>query len=151
MTATVCRLGRGDLETMRQLNAMFAFAFNEPGTYVPAPSDAYLRQVLGREGVIVLVAEIDGEVVGGLVAYVLDKLERERSEIYIYDLAVAGAHRRLGIATALIAEVQSIASDIGAWALFVQADHGDDPAIALYTKLGTREDVMHFDIPAAAR
>jgi aminoglycoside 3-N-acetyltransferase I len=29
----------------------------------------------------------------------------------------------------------------------VQADHGDDPAIALYTKLGTREDVLHFDIP----
>jgi hypothetical protein len=28
----------------------------------------------------------------------------------------------------------------------VQADYGDDPAIALYTKLGEREDVMHFDI-----
>jgi hypothetical protein len=28
----------------------------------------------------------------------------------------------------------------------VQADHGDDPAIALYTGLGTREDVLHFDI-----
>jgi aminoglycoside 3-N-acetyltransferase I len=31
--------------------------------------------------------------------------------------------------------------------VFVQADRGDDPAIALYTKLGTREDVLHFDIP----
>jgi len=30
--------------------------------------------------------------------------------------------------------------------LYVQADYGDDPAIALYEKLGTREDVMHFDI-----
>jgi aminoglycoside 3-N-acetyltransferase I len=29
----------------------------------------------------------------------------------------------------------------------VQADYGDDPAIALYEKLGRREDVMHFDIP----
>jgi aminoglycoside 3-N-acetyltransferase I len=28
----------------------------------------------------------------------------------------------------------------------VQADYGDDPAIALYTKLGRREDVLHFDI-----
>jgi hypothetical protein len=28
----------------------------------------------------------------------------------------------------------------------VQADYGDDPAVALYTKLGVREDVMHFDI-----
>jgi aminoglycoside 3-N-acetyltransferase I len=31
--------------------------------------------------------------------------------------------------------------------IFVQADYGDDPAIALYTKLGSREDVIHFDIP----
>jgi aminoglycoside 3-N-acetyltransferase I len=30
--------------------------------------------------------------------------------------------------------------------IYVQADYGDDPAIALYTKLGAREDVMHFDI-----
>ena len=27
------------------------------------------------------------------------------------------------------------------------ADLKDDPAIALYTKLGRREDVLHFDIP----
>ena len=25
--------------------------------------------------------------------------------------------------------------------------YGDYPAIALYPELGTREDVMHFDIP----
>jgi aminoglycoside 3-N-acetyltransferase I len=31
--------------------------------------------------------------------------------------------------------------------IFVQADYGDDPAIALYSKLGTREEVLHFDIP----
>jgi len=29
----------------------------------------------------------------------------------------------------------------------VQADHGDDPAIALYDKLGAREEVLHFDLP----
>lgn len=33
----------------------------------------------------------------------------------------------------------------------VQADHGQDAAVALYSKLGTREDVMHFDIPPGAR
>ena len=135
---------------MRALNAMFATEFDDPDSYVPAPSDDYLRQALEREAVIALVAEDAGTIVGGLVAYVLDKLEQERSEIYIYDLAVAEAHRRRGIATALIAEVQSIAADIGAWVIYVQADHGDDPAIALYTKLGTREDVMHFDIAPQA-
>jgi aminoglycoside 3-N-acetyltransferase I len=39
----------------------------------------------------------------------------------------------------------------GVYVTFVQADYGDEAAIALYTKLGSREDVMHFDIaPPAA-
>jgi len=86
-------------------------------------------------------------VVGGLVAYQLRKFEQERSEIYIYDLAVAEEHRRQGIATALIRELQRIAAERGAYVIFVQADYGDPPAVALYTKLGIREEVLHFDIP----
>lgn len=46
----------------------------------------------------------------------------------------------------MIELLREIARAIGAWAIYVQADHGDDPAVALYTTLGTREDVMHFDI-----
>jgi hypothetical protein len=30
--------------------------------------------------------------------------------------------------------------------MFVQADVGDEPAIQLYTSLGRREEVLHFDI-----
>jgi aminoglycoside 3-N-acetyltransferase I len=78
------------------------------------------------------------------------QFEQPRSEIYIYDLAVAAAHRRQGIATALIQELKRIAAARGAYVIFVQADLGDEPAIALYTKLGVREDVLHFDIAVEA-
>ena len=84
--------------------------------------------------------------VGGLAAYVLDKFEQERSEVYIYDLAVAEPHRRSGIATALIEALKPIAAERGAYVIFVQADPVDAPAVALYSKLGQREDVLHFDI-----
>ena len=63
-----------------------------------------------------------------------------------YVHAVEQAYRRQGIATALIEAVRAVAADRGAWVVFVQADYGDEPAIQLYTKLGRREDVMHFDI-----
>jgi aminoglycoside 3-N-acetyltransferase I len=76
----------------------------------------------------------------------LQKFEQERSEVYIYDLAVAAPHRRRGIATALINELKGVARVRGADIIFVQADLEDEPAIALYTKLGVREDVLHFDI-----
>ena len=142
------RLGAGDLPLLRQLNAVFAEAFGDAGTYLAStPGEAYCRRVLGNPLLIALVAERAGSVVGGLVAYELQKLERERSEVYLYDLAVAEAHRRQGIATALIDRLRAIAHERGAWVAFVQADPGDDPAIALYTRLGTREDVMHFDLP----
>jgi aminoglycoside 3-N-acetyltransferase I len=72
---------------------------------------------------------------------------RERRELYIYDLAVDERHRRRGIATALIKYLRIIAAQRGVWVIYVQADHGDIPAIALYDKLGAREDVFHFDIP----
>jgi len=147
VSVEVRRLGPSDIAGMRALNALFAAAFDDPESYRSAPpDDAYLERQLGKEGMIVVAAFDGAAVVGGLVGYVLDKLEQERSEIYIYDLAIAEAHRRRGIATALIAEVQTIAADTGAWVVYVQADYGDEPAIALYTKLGSREDVMHFDI-----
>ena len=132
---------------MRAMLAMFGDAFGEPHTYRGAqPRDAYLARLLGSDTFIALAALKGDDVVGGIAAYVLPKFEQERSEVYIYDLAVAEAHRRQRIATDLIEELQRIAASRGAYVIFVQADYGDDPAIALYTKLGTREDVLHFDI-----
>jgi ribosomal protein S18 acetylase RimI-like enzyme len=126
---------------------MFGEAFHEVETYSEAqPGTAYLERLLGTDTFIALAAVVDDRVVGGVAAYVLPKFEQARSEIYIYDLAVAETHRRQGIATGMIAELQKIGGLRGAHVIFVQADHGDDPAIALYTKLGVREDVMHFDI-----
>jgi aminoglycoside 3-N-acetyltransferase I len=151
-TFTLRRLGPADLPLLRRLNALFGDAFEYPATYTAAPpSDAYLAALLAKEHVIALVALARDEVLGGLVAYELDKLERARREMYIYDLAVAAAHRRRGIATALIEHLREIAAQRGAWVVYVQADHGDDPAIALYEKLGVREDVLHFDIGVEAQ
>ena len=144
---SIRKLAPADVPAMRALNALFAEAFNDRDSYAGAvPDDAYLERLLGREHFIALVATKGEEIVGGLAAYVLEKFEKERSEIYIYDLAVAEAHRREGIATALIERLKAIAAERGAWVVFVQADHGDDPAIALYSKLGVREEVLHFDI-----
>jgi aminoglycoside 3-N-acetyltransferase I len=136
-----------DVALMEAMSTTFGEAFDEVETYSGArPSRTYLARLLGSDCFIALAALKGSEVVGGIAAYELKKFEQERSEIYIYDLAVAAAHRREGIATALIAELQKIAAARGAYVIFVQADLGDAPAIALYTKLGRREDVLHFDI-----
>jgi aminoglycoside 3-N-acetyltransferase I len=143
-----------DIPLMEALSATFGEAFDDVDTYTGnRPGADYLRRLLGGDSFIALAAVKNGDVVGGLAAYELRKFEQERSEIYIYDLAVSATHRREGIATTLIEELKKVAARRGAYVIFVQADTGveDGPAIALYTKLGVREDVLHFDIAVEGR
>ena len=150
MTYRVQRLLPGDVELTHGLLTVFGEAFEDVETYgAKRPSPAYLKDLLSSPTLVALVALKDEQVVGGLVAYELRKLEQERSEIYIYDLAVSASHRREGIATALINALRAIGRERGAYVVYVQADPPDAPAVALYTKLGTREDVYHFDIPVS--
>lgn len=146
------QLTPSDIALMDAWLTMFGDAFGEPGNYEDKrPSSAYLERLLGSEFFIALAALRNEMVVGGIAAYELRKFEQERSEIYLYDLAVAAGHRREGIATAMISKLKALATARGAYVIFVQADRNDAPAIALYSKFGTREDVHHFDIPVARR
>ena len=144
--AEYARLGPADDDRLDQLNRFFARAFPDPDILdCSGASHRQRAEWLANEQNVALVALHDGAIVGGLVAYRLDKIEGRR-EFYIYDLAVDEAHRRKGIATELISLLRDLARDAGAWAVYVQADPPDEPAVALYTKLGTREDVLHFDL-----
>lgn len=147
MSLSIRQLTPESVPLMDELLTVFGKAFNEVDTYGRnRPTAEYLRQLLGSDYFIALAALQSDEVVGGIAAYELRKFEQQRSEIYIYDLAVSEMHRRKGVATALIDELKKIAAARAAYVIFVQADFGDEPAIALYTKLGIREDVLHFDI-----
>ena len=146
---TLHKLTPDDLPLMDGLLETFGQVFNQMDTYVGhRPPAAYTRRLLARDEFIALVALSGNRVVAGLTAYELVKYEQARSEVYIYDLAVLEAHRRQGIATALIRQLSTLAAGRGAHAVFVQADTGpeDAAAIALYSKLGQQESVLHFDI-----
>lgn len=141
------RLRSDGLAVMREMLSMFGRAFDDVTTYgAHPPDDAYLEELLAGDTFIAVAAIRGGHVIGGLAAYVLPKFEQARREIYIYDLAVAESHRRRGVATGLIETVKRIGRELGAYVIFVQADYVDAPAVALYSKLGVREEVLHFDI-----
>jgi aminoglycoside 3-N-acetyltransferase I len=145
-------LDAGDVAPLRDMLCMFGRAFGEPAAYAERqPDDPYLRNLLASSTFVAVAAVAGSKVIGGIAAYVLHKFEQARSELYIYDLAVEVLSRRQGVATAMIRELQNLAAARGIYCIFVQADHGDEPAIALYTKLGVREDVLHFDIAPRKR
>lgn len=84
------RLDRRSLVKMRDALRVFADAFDEESNFFSSPpGDSYLERLLSDERFILLTAVVDGKVVGALSAYELVKYEQERSELYIYDLAVA--------------------------------------------------------------
>jgi aminoglycoside 3-N-acetyltransferase I len=148
MTYSYHQLTSSNVELLKNLLEVFGQAFNEVATYQDAiPSDTYLQSLLAKPHFIALVAKYGDEVVGGLAAYELEKFERDRREIYIYDLAVAEEHRRKGVATQLIKNLQHIAKTRNAYIIFVQADPEDEPANRLYESFGKKESPYHFDIP----
>jgi aminoglycoside 3-N-acetyltransferase I len=137
-----------DIALLKKLLRVFADAFDDQDSYESAvPGDDYLHALLSKPTFIMLVAVDDKDVVGGLVAYELEKFEQNRRELYIYDLAVTEQHRRKGIATNLINELRRVAKERNAYIIYVQADKEDVPAIKLYESLGTRKEAYHFDIP----
>ena len=148
MNFKIKQVTRRDHHLMNDLLDLFGKAFEEPEVYDgKRPDEVYMQKLLDSDVFIALVALKQNNVIGGLVAYELKKIEQKRSEIYIYDLAVAERYRRCGIATALIENLKHIAKKRGVWVIFVQADYTDEPAIRLYEKLGKREKVLYFDIP----
>lgn len=141
------RIVDGDDPTFDAMLDVFSDAFDDAVRYSDKrPGKEYRRNLLSRDTFVALAAMVDGTIAGALVAYELIKFEQECSEFYIFDLAVAECHRRKGVAVGLISALKEIAAKRGGYVIYVQADYGDEPAIALYSKLGRREDVMHFDI-----
>ncbi|HEY0839081.1 MAG TPA: GNAT family N-acetyltransferase, partial [Vulgatibacter sp.] len=123
---SIQQLGPNDLQLMHGMLSLFGEAFGDHATYGEArPSGAYLERLLCDSTFFAIAAVADGGVVGALAAYELRKFEQERSEVYIYDLAVAETHRRRGIATMMIDELRRLAAERGAYVIFVQADYGD--------------------------
>ena len=112
--------------------------------YVKPPAD-YLQQVLENPVVQFWVARYEGEVIGGLTAYVMPSVYFPAEEVYLYDLAVRASYQRQGVGMLLLQGLKDYCSRSGVKEIFVQADLPDKHAIDFYLKNGgVPEDVIHF-------
>ena len=143
-------LGPDETPLMRRMLRMFGEAFGDMEAYSSKPpTDAYLRGLLASPHFIALAAVKSDDVVGGLAAYELIKFEQQRSEIYIYDLAVDERHRRQGIATALKRTQLAWAAQTGVRELVTRTQKGNEPMQELNRKLGyvDRSRLITFEGP----
>lgn len=81
-----------------------------------------------------LVAELDGEVAGYLMAW------RVHDELHVLNLAVSRRHRRRGVAAALMAAAMDDGARSGLRLVTLEVRVGNEGARAFYQRLGFRED-----------
>jgi aminoglycoside 3-N-acetyltransferase I len=85
---------------------------------------------------LLLVAFDAGRPVGLVLAHELPRRHGDRSSLFIYEVDIAETHRRLGIASALLARLASLARERGIRSGFVLTDDDNAPANALYASAG---------------
>jgi aminoglycoside 3-N-acetyltransferase I len=143
MAITILRLSNSDNALLSALIEVFAETFELID--FEKPPATHLKQLLGYQMMMILVAMENEKVIGGLTAYILPPVYSQLAEVYLYDLAVRNAHQRQGVGTLLIRELKRICAESGIRQIFVQADLPDKHAIDFYSKNGgVPEDVIHF-------
>jgi ribosomal protein S18 acetylase RimI-like enzyme len=97
-----------------------------------------LRRFLAEEGNLYIVASFDGKVAGGLHAYSLQHPDG-RIIVYIDEVDTIKGERRQGVATAMMEEAFRWSKECGASEAWLGTEHDNEPAKALYRKLGPSE------------
>src|SRR5262245_52337251 len=133
MPIRIVRLTPEDIAVARSTFVMMAAVFEEGGKPL---SDDYLRRLLARDDFFALAAFSEKTPVGGITAHVLPLTRLERSELFIFDVAVRADHQRKGIGRQLVAALRGAAAEIGIHDVFVPADDEDNHALEFYRALG---------------
>ena len=106
------------------------------------PDDSHLQEMLAKPDFHLFVALKEGEVVGGLSAYALDMLYRAEKEMFLYELGVDAAHRREGIARALIDALKAYCREQGIKEIFVGTEMDNEMAQQFYLATGGKMEVQ---------
>jgi aminoglycoside 3-N-acetyltransferase I len=99
---------------------------------------------------LMLVA-LDGDLpVGFVLAHMLPRRHGARATLFVYELDVAESHRRRGVASALLARLADLARERGIPAGFVLTEPDNEPANALYGRVGGESSaVVQWDFSYA--
>ncbi len=136
------RLGPDNLSLAQHLFAILREVFAE----APARAgDAHIGKLLENPAIVVLAAFFEGEIVGGLTAYVLPMYYADVAELYIYDIAVKPAFQRKGVGKKLLDGIRTYCRGAGINTIFVDANEVDQDALDFYRGTGaSAEKVVQF-------
>lgn len=116
-----------------------------PGEPVAAPYMDWLLVECARKQGMIYVADKAGEVIGFVSVYVEhepDITTAFNEYLYICDFVVSAAHRGQGIGSALLAQAEAYAREVGQKKLQLHVLTNNDNALSVYRRFGLKPYVM---------
>lgn len=140
---TVKQLGENEIDEFKLLLSLFNAVFENDVAIVPTHN--YLINLLKQESFLVFAAVNNGDLAGGLTAFVLPQYHSQSASVYLYDLAVAIPYQRQGIGKLLITELNAYCKARNFKEVFVQTESDETTALSFYRSTGAEEmEVRHF-------
>lgn len=129
------------MSELRELIEVFSQAFESDYK----TTDEYLESMLQNSTCMILGAEVDTRLVGGLVAFEMTPIHGTK-EFYIYDIAVHPEFQKQGLGKQLMEVLKQEAHVRGVGTIFVEVESEDIGAVAFYRAIGGEEvAVNHFN------
>jgi len=118
------------------INAMVTIKCVEDGKPIELATVTAMTTFLENPFNHLLVAVDGSETAGYLIAYELQRPDREQSMMHLYDITVVNKHRQKGIGTALIEQLKFICATKPMMKMFVVTNRSNEAAVGLYQKTG---------------
>lgn len=139
----ISRLRENDLLLFIKLVELLNEVFEE---YYTVASKERLKKLLSKSEFYAIVIVKNDAIVGGLTAYELQRYYNDKSELYIYDMAVKTELHNQGLGKALINYLKDYGALKGIQTIFVEAHSEDIQAVKFYeSTFGKSEKVDHFN------
>jgi len=104
-----------------------------------------LKQALRNPDYELLVAELEGEIIGFMDQWIIHDFTHGAKHSYIHNLYVSSKHRRKGIASKLLQEAMKNAENMGVSEIHVTTRFDNKPAINLYRKHGLVKEHLQLE------
>ncbi len=144
----ISRIQGNDIERFIELVELLNEVFEESNKVA---SKRQLKKLLKKSDFHAVAVIKDDKIIGGLTAYELERYYTDKSELYIYDIAVKKEFHNQGIGKELIAYLREYSMRNGIESIFVEAHSEDEQAVKFYeSTFGEGEKVDHFNLEIEA-
>jgi len=139
----ISKIQENNIEQFIELIELLNEVFEEPNRIA---TEKQLKKLLKQPGFHAIVAISEDRIIGGLTAYELEQYYYDKSELYIYDIAVKAELQNQRIGKILIDYLKKYSMNNGVQTIFVDAHSEDEQAVKFYeSTFGKGENVEHFN------